>query len=88
MTETSNIICATCNSEYKPIAGLFNQAIGCASEIDGNICVGFYGTKVIDGEVWMFDVRPKEVKDGVVCDACIKLFKERKYIRFVRQDLW
>lgn len=65
--------CKTCGKGYNAIFEESDQGDDCASDVVGRLVKGNYGSALIDMEVWEFSgERPDEVKEGVICDPCVR----------------
>lgn len=63
--------------------GCYNQARRCASEVHGDYIYGFFGSELIDMQIWRFVTsRPSSITDkSVICDNCIKYFIDNNIIK-------
>lgn len=79
----TRVVCQTCESVFPSIFGDPEQAGDCAAKLSGKTIEGYYGSTVADGCVFEFaNGVPPEVKQGVICDACIsKFLKQGKLLR-------
>jgi hypothetical protein len=83
--------CKSCLTEFPEIDpgfAMFEQALGCAATVRRNEIVGHYGCTTIDMERWRFRERPAWVRDGTICDECIKRMMAESQIEFVEKGVW
>ena len=67
------VVCASCATVHESVISHKNrQANGCACEADAVGVEGHYGSTVCDLEHWPWANRPGWVRDGVICDACLR----------------
>ena len=74
------VVCASCGTSFEPICA--GQAYGCAAEAGPTAVYGHYGSAVADMVEFPFKgLRPSWVRDGIVCDVCIrKLIEEEAFV--------
>jgi hypothetical protein len=79
------VVCETCKKEYESIFQHTNQGIDCSAEADEKGVIGHYGSTLVDLEVWRWTTgKPLHVKNGIICDECIKPLMESGALEFER----
>lgn len=72
--EKYHVHCTHCGTGYDSVFD-HDQAGDCASYVRGNEITGAYGSTITDGSIFRFtNGRPATVRNGVVCDPCVKSF--------------
>lgn len=72
------VICASCGVAHEIVLDDEEQGYDCAAICRGGVISGYYGSAVADGTQFSFTgERPDDVKEGVICDACIRKNIER-----------
>lgn len=74
----SDVTCASCGTRYDRVIGP-DQADGCAAEAGAGGIVGYYGSDY-DDTYMPWTTRPDWVRDGTICDACIRRLIEAKAV--------
>ncbi|MBK1667052.1 hypothetical protein CKO28_03205 [Rhodovibrio sodomensis] len=71
--DDSPLVCPSCETAYHSvISHKHRQANGCACEVEDRGVSGHYGSRELDGELLVWRERPDWVKDGVICDTCVR----------------
>lgn len=61
LTLSTVIICQTCQSQFPPLYESGFQANGCAAWVGKDSTIrGYYGSTVLDGELWKFKEDPAQ----------------------------
>jgi hypothetical protein len=81
------ISCSICKSEFQEAEN--GLAYRCAAIYeDGNV-TGYYGSTVIDCEVWkMLKMEPSIPEGSIVCDNCITIRIRNKTMILKRRSEW
>jgi hypothetical protein len=69
------IVCDTCRQEYEQIfdTPYTDQGFDCSAIANKSGVIGYYGSTLVDMEVWKWTTgKPLHVKEGIICDSCIK----------------
>jgi thymidine kinase len=78
--------CSHCGTGYDHVFTR-NQANDCASYIHGNELSGAYGSAITDTVIHRFsNGRPKDIRNGIVCDPCVQKFLDEGIIKLHRED--
>lgn len=81
--------CATCKATFNPIyKDRTDQAMHCASTVADTYVRGHYGSTVIDTELWVWTGRPKNVKNGIMCDKCIQHYIDAGNLQLDSKCIW
>jgi hypothetical protein len=73
------IICNTCKKEYEAISETTEQGIDCSADATEDGVIGYYGSTLVDMKICKWSVgKPIHIKNGIICDACIKPLIESK----------
>ena len=69
----TRVQCRTCGNSHPALFDDPEQASGCAAQLNGLTVTGYYGSAVADGCEFVFAGGvPDGVRQGVICDACIR----------------
>lgn len=89
MEETETVTCKTCGKGYPAIFKEYDQGDDCAANVHGNQVTGHYGSALIDTQTWEFvEGRPQEVKEGVICDPCVRELQDKGAIILKETGVW
>lgn len=79
------IKCQTCGFDYESIFDSPYQGIDCAAHADDKGVEGYYGSTLVDMDYYEWNPifgKPIHVKEGIICDECIKPLLEDNLLVF------
>jgi len=85
----AKVKCATCKATFDPIFEDRNdQAMHCSSTVTDAYLRGHYGSTVVDMELWTWINRPKNIKNGIMCDNCIQRYIDAGNLQLDSRCIW